>query len=363
MSSNVWRMMPRVMVMAVALALCAVVSAAQGRIVRETVHSVALEKNVAGNSADREVSIYLPPSYDTAPQKRYPVIYLLHGLGANDEMWTRGREGQELTSIQEVMNRGIAAGRFGEMIIVMPNQRTQLAGTPVAGSFYANSAASGNWEDFTVKELVAHIDGKYRTLARASSRGLMGHSMGGHGAFRLGMRHPEVFGAVYAMAPAVLGWGHDLSINNQAFARALTVTPETVGRQGFFVPAILNIAQAYSPNPAKPPFFVDLPFEMVEGRLRPSAAFEKWEQNFPLYQVKAYRENLRKLRGLRIDVGYEDDFPHIPATARELSRRLASLDIPHIFEEFNGDHVNRLWGRDGRLSLAAMPWFWDVLEK
>jgi enterochelin esterase-like enzyme len=140
------------------------------------------------------------------------------------------------------MDQGIAEGRFGEMIVVMPDERTRWF-----GSFYTNSALTGNWEDFTAGDLVDYVDGHYRTLARASSRGIAGHSMGGYGAIRLGMKHPEVFSVVYALNPAVLGWAKDLSTGNPAFAKS--------------------------------------------------------EENFPLNLVKRYRANLLKLRGLRLDTG------------------------------------------------------------
>ncbi len=345
-----------------ALLLCLAtfpVQAQQGRLVEETVHGVSLEKNVTGESADRTVVVYLPPSYDTAPQKRYPVIYILHGIGDNHEQWIRPwRPGDEWATIQDVMNRGIAEGRLHEMILVVSDQRTQMA-----GSFYTNSAATGNWEDFTVRELVAHVDNKYRTLTRASSRGLMGHSMGGYGALKLGMKHPDVFGVVYGMNPAILGWALDVSPENPAFARALRATPENLGELGFYAAGALCLGQAFSPNTEKPPFFADLPFEVRDGRLQPAEpAFSRWEVNMPLYMAKDYRENLLKLRGLRFDSGDADEYTHIPPTSRAFSDRLTSLGVPHIFEEYNGDHRNRLWGRDGRINTLIFPYFSRLLE-
>ncbi len=342
--------------------LCAAApgQAQRGRLVREVVHGVSLEKNVTGDSPDRPVSIYLPPSYDSSPQKRYPVVYVLHGIGDTDEQWIRPwDEDDDWGTVQDVMDRGIADGRLSEMIVVIPDQRTRIG-----GSFYSNSAASGNWEDFTVKDLVGFVDSKYRTLARASSRGITGHSMGAHGAIKLGMKHPDVFSVVYGMNPAVLGWGQDLSIDNPAFQRALTATPENMRNHGFYVPAILCLGQAFSPNPGKPPFFADLPFALSTGRLEPlEPAFGKWEENMPLYIVRNYRENLTKLRALRFDAGAEDQFTHIPQTARQFSQRLTSLGIPHVFEEYNGDHRNRLWGRSGRINNAVFPYFSQKLER
>jgi S-formylglutathione hydrolase len=171
------------------------VPAQTGRVVRDTLHSRSLEKTVTGESADRNVIVYLPPSYDASPEKRYPVIYLLHGITDTPEVWVKPwtAKNEAWDTIPEVMDRGISERFFGELIIVMPDHLTKWG-----GSFYSNSTATGNWEDFTVKELVSYIDGKYRTLARASSRGLVGHSMGRYGEIKIGMKYPDVFSVGYA---------------------------------------------------------------------------------------------------------------------------------------------------------------------
>lgn len=332
--------------------------AGEGTIVRETVHGLSLEANPARESADRWVSIYLPASYEKATKKRYPVLYLLHGIGDTDETWM-DRKGA-YANIKDILDRGIAAGHFGEMIVVMPHQKTAWY-----GSFYTNSEWTGNWEDFTVKDLVAAIDGKYRTLARASSRGIAGHSMGGYGAIKLGMKHPDVFSVVYGMNPAALGWSGDLSIDNLAFAsvQKMTTREQTLEGNSPYPAGIICLAQAFSPNRNGGPFHVDFPFSVVEGKLQPAEpAFGKWEDNMPLNMVKRYRKNLERLRGLRFDSGWDDEFSHIVLTTRQLSRTLTSYGIEHRFEEYNGDHRNRLNGRTGRLYTAVLPYFWLMLE-
>ena len=170
-------------------------------------HSRALANNVTGDSPDRAVSVYLPPTYQTAKAKLYPVVYLLHGIGDTDAEFTSAWTGntEDWGTIQGLMNHGIREGLFGEMIIVIPDERTKMG-----GSFYTNSLSTGNWEDFTVRELVSFIDRKCRTLARRESRGIAGHSMGGYGAVKLGMKHPEIL--------AVLGLEADVSFENPAFA-------------------------------------------------------------------------------------------------------------------------------------------------
>jgi S-formylglutathione hydrolase len=336
--------------------------AQEGRLVREKVHGASLEKTVTGESADRFVSIYLPPTYDASPNQRYPVVYLLHGITGTDEDWTRPwKKDDPWQSIQGIMNRGLAEKRFGEMIIVMPDAKTNWG-----GSFYTNSTVTGNWEDFIVKDLVSYVDSKYRTLARPGGRGLAGHSMGGYGAVKLGMKHPEIYSVVYGINPAVLDWGRDLTIENKSFTFLATqkiTSPDDAIKGGLYALGAIIVAQAFSPNPDKGPLFIDLPFVMVDGKLQPAEpAFSKWQENMPVHMVEKYAANLRKLRGFRFDSGYEDEFTHIPPTARALSAALTARGIAHVFEEYNGDHRNRMMGRTGRLANEVLPYFWLLLD-
>src|SRR5215467_6175623 len=148
-------------------------AAPPGRLIRDTVHSAALEGNKYGDSPNRSVLVYLPPSYASNPAKRYPVVYLLHGFSTNEMSWARGSAGFDIGRSTDSL---VAAGAIHELIIVMPNERNRLL-----GSFYTNSSSAGGWEDFTSGELVSYIDAKYRTLASPRSRGIAGHSMGGFG--------------------------------------------------------------------------------------------------------------------------------------------------------------------------------------
>ena len=96
----------------------------KGHFERIKVHGKSLEGNLAGDSPDRDVSIYLPPSYMSATARRYPVVYLLHGYTNTDEGWygpvvKSGFESAK-TTLPEVADRAIAAGSR-EMILVMPN--------------------------------------------------------------------------------------------------------------------------------------------------------------------------------------------------------------------------------------------------
>lgn len=365
-SKNRW-VMASVVALVLAIVIASLVPSAtfagtKGEVVFATVHGKSLEHSVTGESPDRPVAIYLPPSYADSPPRRYPVLYILHGIGGTHEDWISpdGSNGGWGT-IPDLMDEGIAAGRISEMIVVAPNEMTRGG-----GSWYTNSDAIGNWEDFTVTDLVGYIDATYRTLARASSRGVAGHSMGGYGAIMLGMKHPDVFGIVYGMNSALLGFAAntELSEKNMSFERAATVTPQTLNpREDEMAASLICVAQAFSPDVDDPPFFVDLPYAMNDGRMiKVDDCYARWRSKMPLYIVSDYTESLRELHALRFDSGRYDQYAHIAITNRELSDLLTELDVPHTFEEYNGDHRNRLWGPEGRLADDILPWCSRMLE-
>ena len=153
------------------------------------VHGAALEGNLEGDSVDREVIVFLPPSYATAKTRRYPVVYALHGYSIGAAQWS-----QEIHVPQTI--EGAFAQGAQDMIVVLPDSKTVHN-----GSMYSSSATTGDFEQFTAHDVVAYIDAHYRTIASRTSRGLAGHSMGGYGASHIGMKHPDVFGSLYIMSP------------------------------------------------------------------------------------------------------------------------------------------------------------------
>ena len=163
---------------------------------RIKVHGKSLEGNLAGDSPDREVAVLLPPSYAAEKERRYPVVYVLHGFSDKLDGWF-GSEAHWI-KLPTVVNRALAEG-VAEMIIVMPDAYTRFE-----GSMYSSSVTTGDWENYIASELVAYVDSHYRTIGRATSRGIAGHSMGGYGALRIGMRHPDVFSTIYALNPCCL---------------------------------------------------------------------------------------------------------------------------------------------------------------
>ena len=132
--------------------------------------------------------VYLPPSYEKDPTRRYPVIYWLHGGFGN------ARQG-EWAVVN--LDRGMRAGLAPEAIVVL------VQALPVG--WYVNSKDGKRpIENVVIKDLIPHVDATYRTIARREGRAIEGMSMGGYGALHLGMRHPTSFGAISAVAPAIL---------------------------------------------------------------------------------------------------------------------------------------------------------------
>jgi enterochelin esterase-like enzyme len=158
--------------------------ASAGTIERITVHSKALEGNVQGDSPDRAVTVYLPPSYAGDQNRRFPTVYFLHGAGGTESTFIDG------AALQTSADRQAGAQAFSEFIVVTPN-----ASSP-KGSMYA----AGEWERFVAEDLVGYVDSHYRTLAHRMSRGLAGHDVGGSAALRIGMKRPEVFANLYVMS-------------------------------------------------------------------------------------------------------------------------------------------------------------------
>ena len=222
---------------------------ASGKLIDAKVYSRALENNLLKDPADQQVAVYLPPGYETSPRsKRFPVIYFLHGYSGENQVLERGRQ------FEDLMNKLIASGAAREMIVVVPNGRNAYY-----GSFYTNSSVGGNWEDFISRDLVSYIDRNYRTIPQAASRGITGHSMGGYGSIVLGMKHPDVFGAVYSLSACCTAMLADLGPSNTAWRQALNFKSKddfrTDSFNNVYAIALTAMAAAFSPNPKQPQLF------------------------------------------------------------------------------------------------------------
>jgi enterochelin esterase-like enzyme len=145
-----------------------------------------LESPIIGESFAYRV--YLPPDYQQSPQRRYPVLYLLHGAGGNYTEWTD-------SFLPEQIDRLIVADQIQPMIVVMPDDGET--------TYFANWDNGPRWGDYVADDVVTTIDQRYRTLPAAASRAIGGLSMGGLGALNLAFQHPDTFGVVGAHSPSI----------------------------------------------------------------------------------------------------------------------------------------------------------------
>src|SRR5688572_20320726 len=319
---------------------------AKGTLERITVHGRALEGNLEGDSPDRPVVVYLPPSYARETDRRYPVLYFLHGYTATAEAYVKS------LAIPDSIDRAIAAGAR-EMIVVIPD-----AFTKYSGSMFSNSPTTGFWETFVAGDLTAYIDKRYRTIASREGRGLAGHSMGGYGTMRIGMKQGHAFGALYAMSSCCLmndpaagrggAAGRGDAAGRGAAPQGRGAGQGAPARGGGMANALSAQAAAWAPNPKNPPQFFDLP--SVDGQIQPLVA-AKWVANSPLVFVDQYVPSLRSMRAVALDVGDRDPFV---TTNRQLADALTRLDVPHTIEVYQGDHGNRV--RE-RFEAHVLPFF------
>lgn len=224
--------------------------------------------------------VLLPPSYETSKLKRYPVLYYLHGLGDNQQMFLRAGG---LNMVEDLSERG----RIGEFLIVTPQGDT---------SFYINSRdGRDRYEDFLLREFFPGIERHYRIERGRKFRGIAGISMGGYGALHLAFSHPQLFVSVSASSAALLEKLPTLTRGD---------LPEAAARR------MLGGAFGTPPDPAY------------------------WQRESPLTLARTFRP-----AGLKIefDCGTEDNYG-FDAGARALDKILTARRIPHEFHLYPGGH-------------------------
>ena len=312
-----------------------------GTVQRITVHGKALEGNLEGDSPDRDVTVYLPPSYAADQNRRYPVVYLLHGYGGREDTFTA-----RLGRLAESADKLAPVQGYSDLIIVTPS-----AYSLHKGSMYSNSPTTGDWERFIAEDLVAYMDSHYRTFANRMSRGLAGHSMGGYGALRIGMTRPDVFSSLYVMSACCLTANRNPQPDRLAAAEAIKTreqAEEAAKAPGFGPSTTLASAAAWSPNPANPPLFLDLPVK--DGKVRPDIV-AKWVANSPLEMLERHAASLNGYYAIFVEIGTQDS---LLASNRQLHDALIKLRIPHAYEEYDGDHTNKV---GERIERSLLPFF------
>jgi len=319
--------------------------------------SSALLNNPIGNPDVRKMQVYLPKGYDESNSKKYPVVYLLHGLPFTEESfvspetwdpWIGGTSPFKTypdfpqESFKQWIDQLIESGTVKPMIIVMPD-----AANIYGFSFYSNSILIGGFEDYIVNDIVNFIDSNYRTFANKAGRAVIGFSQGGYGAVKIGMLYPDKFDVI-ASHSGLLYMDGILSMGDLLIAEnpGGFIGPD---KDKFLTSGLYAMSSAWSPNLNNPPWFVDLPIDWVSGAIIPSVR-EKWMEHDVFTLLDKHSESLKSLNGVFIDCGTLDELGFTPMVDA-FCQKMEAMAIDHTYESFEGGHFTHMYSRLER-SLA-----------
>jgi len=325
----------------------------------DTVDSSALRGNALGDSSRRPLAVYLPPGYDAQGSRRYAVLYCLHGYSGNVTSLVAARPWER--NVVQRIDRLIVEGQMPPTLLVLVDGWTRLG-----GSQYVDSIHNGNYATYVARDVIAHVDATYRTIAAEGGRAILGKSSGGFGALHLAMEYPGTFGAVAshsgdlyfrgAHPPAFAHAQRTLERYDFEFARFVEAfegkTKQTQAE--FTTMEMLAYAAAYSARSATT-FDLDVPFDRRTGEID-EAIFAHWLAFDPVTRVAARHAALARLRLRYIDCGRRDEYA-LDIGARILTARMRELELEVRHEEFADDHRNVGYRYD--ISLPALAQILD----
>ncbi len=314
----------------VALAAALAVQAG-GTVTEETFYSEALGE-------DREVLVYLPEDYTPIGGEGFPVVYYLHSLIGTPESWY-------LTDFIPVLDDLIGDGLIDPVIVVEPDSvRTsappewQAQGlTGLVQHLHVNSELLGNNEDYLVEDLVEWVDSSYNTIDDRSSRFIVARGVGGHGAIRFALRHPDVFAGA-SIDAGLMEFLDNRVMRSLNYMRALTPGPPydfSPLNDGYSMDAFL-LCGAFAPNMANPPWYVDFILDQ-DGELDPDVYQRLAAQSPPGLVADFADSGAQYSPDLFLRIGDEDEYggmfwPVVDA--------LEAHEVPHLLRVFEGDHDN-----------------------
>ena len=236
------------------------------------------------------------------------------------------------------------------MIVVIPDGNSRYG----CGQ-WVDSPVTGNFEQYVLHDVVTFVDAHYRTIPNSRSRGVFGFSSGGFGAWNLASRNPDVFAAMAVLsADSFLDMTHKF----MPYKYLDSIWPEAPNgpiEGNFWSEIVYDYAACYSPNPDRPPFYVDLPVAFPSGELI-QEVWDRWLIFDPVVNVRDRLEDLRRLSGILLDAGSNDDY-NLHWGHRLLSHHLHEAGIAHEHRENPGNHGGRAFER----YQVALEWLSQVL--
>jgi enterochelin esterase-like enzyme len=331
----------------------------RGRLVELTIDSTNLRGNWLGDPHERSVAVYLPPGYEENGPA-VPIFVALAAFGGSGFKLLNWQSFGE--NLPQRIDRLIAEGEMGPVVLVMPDGFTKLGGNQ-----WIDSAAFGRWEGFVLDELIPSIEARFNVGKGHQHRGVFGHSSGGYAALVHAMKHGEHWGAVASHSgdvgfelvygrelpgalAALAGCGGDV----QVFLDKLWAA-DKIGGPTFNTLMLLAMAASYAPEEGAP-LGIRLPVDPVTCA-RDTPAWSRWLAHDPLELVELPDSiaSLRRLRALYLDCGSRDEY-FMQFGTRALARKLADASIDHVYQEFDGGHS----GVDHRLDVS-LPFLYRTL--
>jgi enterochelin esterase family protein len=308
----------------------------------DRVRSEALAGNALGDPDDRPVIVYTPPGYDSQAPRRYPVLYVLHGYTGDTLALISSRPWER--NVVQWLDLLIRERRMPHALMVLVDGFTRLG-----GSQYVNSVHNGNYATYAIDDVIGHVDRRYRSIATAGGRAVLGKSSGGFGALHLSMSYPGTFSAFASHS----GDSYFELAHPSSFAPAQRTLEKHNFRLETFVESferkhkrpqndyatmeMLGYAAAYSPR-SNEAFDIDLPFDLHTGAIREDV-FARWKAFDPVNRVDETIEALRSLRLRYVDCGRRDEYA-LDIGARLLTQRMRDHGLEVRHEEFDDDHRN-----------------------
>jgi S-formylglutathione hydrolase FrmB len=314
----------------------------EGRLHVDLLRSEALANNPLGDPATRPVGVYVPPGYDPHGSRRYPVLYVLHGYTGDVAALVATRSWE--TNVVQWADRLIVEGKMPPAIVVLVDGFTRLG-----GSQYVDSIHNGAYATYTVRDVVGHVDGAYRTIGGEGGRAVLGKSSGGFGAMHLVLEHPGIFAAFASHSgDAYFTYAHIPSFATvqrmlESFDFDIAKYVETFERKNkrpmaeYTTMEMLAYTAAYSPRSATA-FDLDLPFDRKTGELREDV-FARWLAYDPAQRVRDRYAELARLRLRYLDCGRRDEY-NLDIGSRVVAARIRGLGLEVRHEEFDDDHRN-----------------------
>ena len=332
----------------------------EGRIETIEIDSQAISNNVLGDPNTRQVAVYLPSGYDDSDQD-YPLMVDIVGYtgsGLAHVGWKAYGE-----SVPQRVERLIAEGKMGPVIVAFPDCFTSLGGNQ-----YINSSVMGNWADFLTAEMIPALEGQFRIKADRSHRAIFGKSSGGYGAMIHGMLYVDYWGAIACHSGDMafdLVYKGDMpktAMHLGAFGGNIRAFLDRLGEKrklggnDFHTLMILAMAATYDPAPELP-YGVRLPVDLETCELD-EVLWQNWLNWDPVHLIKKpeVQANLKRLSGLFIDCGDKDQYALIFG-ARQLTREFDGCKIEHRYEEFADNHSSVDYRMD-----ESLPFLYNKIQ-